>query len=258
MSLIRKIARYGWKPDFPDHRDRLFRLHRRGGPTLPPAINLLDKLPAVKDQGDLGSCTGNGISTILGSAAMAAGGGPFDLSRLFIYYNERVTEGTVNEDSGAQIRDGLKSVAELGACLEEAWPYDVSQFTVKPPDYAYFDAKQRRAISYHSVAQDEGAIKECLADGFPIVFGFTVYESFESGEVARTGVVQMPGRRHDNVVGGHCVVLAGYRDSDARFLVRNSWGTDWGQGGNFTIPYAYILDADLANDFWTVRAVALP
>src|SRR5439155_20859076 len=96
----------------------------------------------------------------------------------------------------------------------------------------------------------------CLASGFPFGFGFTVYESFESTAVARTGKVPMPGTR-EKVLGGHAVCAIGYRDSDRTFLCRNSWGTKWGMRGYFTIPYAYLTDQDLAADFWTIRLVQL-
>ena len=95
-------------------------------------------------------------------------------------------------------------------------------------------------------------MRACLAEGFPFVFGFTVYESFESQQVARTGIVSMP-QRGERVVGGHAVVAVGYHDTEKRFIVRNSWGTGWGMKGYFTIPYDYLSNPNLAEDFWTVR-----
>ena len=86
------------------------------------------------------------------------------------------------------------------------------------------------------------------------MFGFTVYESFESQEVAKTGVVPMPAPG-EQVVGGHAVLAVGYDDSAQTFMVRNSWGTGWGQAGYFTMPYAYLTTRGLSSDFWTIRIV---
>ena len=97
-------------------------------------------------------------------------------------------------------------------------------------------------------------MKACLASGYPFVFGFTVYESFEGDAVAKSGMVPMPADS-ETEVGGHAVMAVGYNDSIERFLVRNSWGPDWGVGGYFTIPYGYLTDSDLADDFWVIRLV---
>ena len=110
-------------------------------------------------------------------------------------------------------------------------------------------------MQYQRVTQVLLQMKGCLASGFPFVYGFTVYESFESDAVAKTGVVPMPAPT-EKVLGGHAVVAVGYDDSTQRFIVRNSWGPGWGMGGYFTIPYAYLTDSNLADDFWTVRLVA--
>ena len=98
-------------------------------------------------------------------------------------------------------------------------------------------------------------MKGCLAEGYPFVFGFAVYSSFESDDVTRTGVVPMPDPNTEEQVGGHAVMAVGYDDGEQRFLVRNSWGTDWGMAGYFTMPYAYLTDHQYSNDFWTIRGV---
>ena len=180
-------------------------------------------------------------------------GAPFvDLSRLFVYYNERVIEGTVDQDSGAFIRDGIKSLAKQGVCTEPEWPYNISRFTKKPSRACYRTAKKHRILSYHRITTvDE--MRGCLAEGFPFVFGFTVYDAFESAAVARSGVLNMPGPK-EKMAGGHAVMAVGYDDGARRFVIRNSWGNDWGQKGYFTMPYDYLSpDKNLADDFWTVR-----
>jgi C1A family cysteine protease len=95
-------------------------------------------------------------------------------------------------------------------------------------------------------------MKVCLATGFPFVFGFAVYESFQTQEVARTGIVNLPDKK-ESMLGGHAVVSVGYEDKLKRFIVRNSWGNDWGIKGYFTIPYQYLEDRDLSDDFWTIK-----
>ena len=97
-------------------------------------------------------------------------------------------------------------------------------------------------------------LRGCLASGYPFVFGFTVYESFESPQVARTGHASLPGSG-ERAIGGHAVVGVGYQDGKQWFLIRNSWGNRWGLKGYFTLPYAYLTDENLASDFWTIRVV---
>jgi C1A family cysteine protease len=202
----------------------------------------------------LGSCTANAIGAAIEFDRLKQKLSDFVPSRLFIYYNERVIEGTVSSDSGAQIRDGIKTVASLGVCPEPDWPYDITKFTQKPPAKAYADAVADRAVSYQSLVQDVNQMKGCLASGYPFVFGFTVYESFESAAVASSGNAPMPAPS-ERAIGGHAVVAVGYEDANQWFVVRNSWGTNWGLSGYFTMPYAYLIQTGLASDFWTIRIV---
>lgn len=250
-----KIQRYGWIPDLPDARDHLYAAPSPVMAALPPKTDLRPQCPPVYDQGQLGSCTANAIGAAIQFDRMKQSLQPnFVPSRLFIYYNERVIEGTVSTDSGAQIRDGIKSVAQQGACPEQDWPYVITKFAVQPPKADYTEALQDRAVSYSRLVQNQNLLKGCLASGYPFVFGFTVYESFESQAVAQSGVVPMPASS-EQVVGGHAVMAVGYDDGSQRFIVRNSWGTSWGMAGYFTMPYAYVTDANLADDLWTIRLI---
>ena len=243
---------YGWLPDLPDQRDWLFpKVTATALQKLPSAVDLRGQCSPVENQGNLGSCTANALVGALEFLELKDGQPLVDLSRLFVYYNERALEGTVNQDSGAFLRDGIKSLAKLGVCLEKAWPYKVADFTKKPKAACYLQAKKHLISSYQRLATlDE--MRACLAGGYPFVFGFTVYESFESKTVARTGVLNMP-KPGEAVVGGHAVVGVGYDDKSKRFLVRNSWDTNWGKKGYFTMPYAYLADRNLSDDFWTIR-----
>jgi C1A family cysteine protease len=178
----------------------------------------------------------------------------FTPSRLFIYWNERAMEGTINSDSGAMIRDGIKSVNSQGACPESEWPYDISKFMIRPPAQCYPDALQDKAVSYQRVARNLNQYKACLASGLPFTFGFTVYESFESVQVAQTGIVPMP-IHGEQVLGGHAVLCVGYDDSKQAFYVRNSWGSSWGLQGYFEMPYAYLMNKGLSSDFWVIKTI---
>jgi len=246
---------YGWQRDLPDARDFAYAAPLLRFPHgLPAAVDLRSRCPPVYDQGQLGSCTANGIGAAVEFDQKKQGAKAFMPSRLFIYYNERVMEGTVNQDSGAQIRDGIKSVAKLGVPPETDWPYNIGKFTQKPPPKAYKDAKKDVVSVYARVNQDLGQMQGCLAEGYPFVLGFTVYSSFESEQVAKTGIVPMPSPG-EQVVGGHCVVAVGYENSSRTFIIRNSWGTSWGKGGYCMMPYEYLINPHYSSDFWTVRRV---
>jgi C1A family cysteine protease len=242
---------YGWLPDLPDHRDLTFRRIAPRAAKLPPSVDLSPDCSPVEDQGQLGSCTANALVGAL-EFLEKKDGAPFaDLSRLFVYYNERAIEGTVSQDSGAFIRDGIKSLAKQGVCREDTWPYDIATFTQKPAKACYTAARKHKILSYYRIETlDE--MRTCLATGYPFVFGFTVYEAFESRQVARTGALNLPKRTEKNV-GGHAVLAVGYNDKRKRFLIRNSWGADWGKAGYFTMPYAYLANPKLADDRWTIR-----
>jgi C1A family cysteine protease len=250
-----KIQRYGWIPDLPDQRDHLFAAAPPVLTSLPPSVDLRPDCPPVYDQGNLGSCTANAIGAGIQFDQMKEKQPDiFIPSRLFIYYNERVMEGTVDSDSGAMIRDGIKSVARLGACPEDDWPYDTPKFAEQPPQKSYDDAATEKVTSYARVVRDLGQMKGCLASGFPFVFGFAVYESFEGPDVAATGHAPMPGAG-EQMIGGHAVLAVGYEDSNQWFIVRNSWGDGWGMQGYFTLPYPYFTQRSLSSDFWTIRVV---
>ena len=250
----RRAQHYGWVPDLPDQRDFMYAAPAPYQQNLPDHFDLTPQCPPVYDQGQLGSCTANAIGGAIQFDQMKQGDQAFTPSRLFIYYNERVIEGTVKVDHGAQIRDGIKSVAALGAPPETDWPYVLDKFSQKPPSPAFKAAKTKLVTLYQRLIQDANTMRGCLASGYPFVFGFTVYESFESDEVAKTGIVPLPGSS-EKVVGGHAVMALGYDDTAREFIVRNSWGDSWGQKGYFRIPYAYLTSTSLASDFWTVRAV---
>jgi len=244
---------YGWVPDLPDHRDHLYAAAPAVLAQLPASKDLRPECPSVYDQGELSSCTANAIAAAIQFDQTKQGVKVFMPSRLFIYYNERDMEGNPGSDGGAAIRDGVKSIASQGVCAETGWPYDAAKVADKPPEQCYSDAQECEAISYQRlVSRNLNQLKGCLASGYPFVFGFTVYDAFESNAVAKSGALNMPGAQ-EQTQGGHAVLAVGYDDSTQRFTVRNSWGADWGMNGYFTMPYAYLTNPDLADDFWAVR-----
>ncbi|UVT22330.1 MAG: C1 family peptidase [Nitrospira sp.] len=244
---------YGWVPDRPDQRDKLYAAIAGPPRTLPSKVDLRDGCSPVENQGQLGSCTANALVGNLEFLEKRAGHNPTNLSRLFIYYNERAMEGTIREDAGAMIRDGVKSLVKLGVCTEKLWPYKIERFTKKPSQACYKQARNRQVTSYHRVIGLQ-QMKQCLAEGYPFVFGFSVYEAFESPQVAKTGQLDLP-KPSEKQIGGHAVLAVGYDEQAQRILVRNSWGADWGIQGYFTMPYDYISNDNLADDFWTLRMI---
>ena len=245
------IHRYGWVRDTPHHEDADYAFKLVRGVKLPASVAQLTKGFPVFDQGALGSCVANGCAALWQHRHIVEKLSANPASRLFIYYNGRVLEGTVNQDSGLMVRDGLKVLAKQGACFEKTWPYVVSKFKQKPSTGAYSEAVKELALQYSSVANNLMAIKQALAAGNPVTFGFTVYESFESDTVARTGIMPMP-KKGEKALGGHCVVADGYDDKTQTFWVRNSWGTGWGLQGWFKMPYANLVNS---SDFWILTKV---
>lgn len=246
---------FGWVPDLPDQRDLLYSAPMMVMKKIPSKIDLRSKCPVVYNQGHLGSCTANALGGAFQYSRKKQKLKDFIPSRLFLYYNERVMIKTVNSDSGAYIRDGIKSLNTNGICPEKEWPYIVEKFTQKPPKKCYDDALKSTVKSYERLTNTNlTQLQACLSEGYPFVFGFTVYESFQSEAVATTGMMQMP-RAKEKVLGGHAVMAVGYDDSKQVVIVRNSWGKEWGVKGYFFMPYGYITSNQLCDDFWTIRIV---
>lgn len=245
--------KFGWLRDLPDHRDFKLLLAPYPGP-LPSSVDLRSGMPQVYDQGQLGSCTANAAGAAYQYMRGVEKKDIFMPSRLFIYYNSRKTDGTIKYDAGSTIRTSMKAIGQFGVPHEDAWPYNIDKFTKKPRRAAFKDGRKNLALQYLTVHQDLTSLKTSLAQNFPIVFGFAVYESFQSATVATTGIVPMPAV-NESCLGGHAVVLVGYNDEKSHFIVRNSWGTNWGDNGYFYMPYEYITNKHLSADFWTVRDV---
>jgi C1A family cysteine protease len=260
----------GMVPDEVDNRDFTYDVIE--GLTSYEFVDLAkhDAMPPVWNQGPLGSCTAHGtLCCFLWASAVAGVNDPM-LSRLQLYYNTRVIEGTVSEDSGAQIRDAIKATTK-GIAPETDWPYDTSKFAETPPQTAVKDAKDNLALEYRRVHKTTSAIQSCLSEGYPVDIGVTLYESFESEEALFSGYVPMPSDG-EQVLGGHCMAIVGIGTGndwhkDGQFLkanlnatkkyvkVRNSWGTDVYEKGYLLMPVEYVT-GHLGRDYWTIRKVS--
>lgn len=233
-----------------------------------PEVDPRAHMPIVWDQGSLGSCTANAVGAaveydILLDAPQLTGSHRPRPSRLFVYYGERMLEGTLGQgDTGAYGHDAFRFMAEYGWVREHEWPYVIGRFEERPPDNVWEAAKGRLLKKpVKQVPQTEDAIRAVLSNRQTVAFGFTVYESFEEPSVLQSGVVPMPSKG-EQVLGGHEVLACGYLESHPdHVLVRNSWGHDvyldapgadvYG-GGYFLMPWQYLLDADLASDLRTI------
>lgn len=260
---VRDIRWYGMRPDTADQRDLLFEMEH---PLLmaAPIADQVDlraslHMPPVWDQGQLGSCVAHGVGANFQYLfSKTVGGKGYKPSRLAIYYAARQIENTVNEDAGCEIRDGIKAVATLGAAHESLWPYKISKFAKKPSARVLTDGTKHLALKYARVVNEPNDLQMAasLSGGLPVVIGISVYESFESDDVAKTGNVPLP-EHGEQMLGGHCMLAIGYRTEakERVYLVRNSWSATWGDAGHCWIPASYLINSDLASDFWAISGV---
>ena len=214
-----------------------------------PTVDLRNQFPAIYDQGTLGSCTANALCGLIGYDNKG-----FNGSRLFLYYNERVIENNILEDNGALLSDGIKSLQTNGICPENIWPYNINNFTIKPSVLCYTEALKHKAINVNHILNDMTSMKNSLINNNPFVVGIAVYESFETIRVSRTGIVPMP-LSTEKLLGGHAVVCVGYDDTKQVWIMRNSWGVNWGDKGYFYLPYLYLLDSHLSSDLWIIKKI---
>jgi len=209
---------------------------------LPSKMDLRDGglLDSVYNQGHIGSCTGNGFAAAFNYDLKLQGLTSLipNPSRLFIYYNERDLIGMTNQDCGSSLGDGIATLQKYGVCSETTWGYDEAKYTTKPINEAYTEASSSTLLQFNSVNTLDD-IKQSLANKHPVIVGFTLYPSFESRDVAETGIIPMP-TLDESPIGGHCVLIVGYDDEKQWLIVRNSWGESWGDAGYFYVPYTYL------------------
>jgi C1A family cysteine protease len=228
---------------------------------LPVEVDMRPECPPIYDQLNIGSCAsqagGAAAAYILKNQQSPT---EFTPSTLFLYYNTRVKEESVDLDSGTTIEGVVWSLAKYGVASEVDMPYidDEIAFRMPPSEIAYTNALQYMNLdnlSLSRVSQDAYTIKSILANRIPIICGLQVYSSFESPQVMSTGIIPIPNTKVEKYLGGHAIMLAGYNTSKGVFYGRNSWGIHWGQSGYFEIPESFILSSRLADDFWKIEKI---
>lgn len=247
---------FGWKPSLPDNRDWMYSapFHEIG--ILPTEVDLRKTgfCQPIVDQGQLGSCTANAISSCHFFAQKKQGKKAFAPSRLGLYWMERNMEGTVNQDSGAYGRDGFKAIQKYGIWPESMQPYVISKFTKKPSLACFKEGLKHQGLQYFNIPRILQQLQGCLAEGFPFAFGFTVYESFETN-IGRTGIMPLP-KHGESVLGGHEVYSGGYKliNNVLYFICANSWNVTFGDLGWFYMPASFMISGN-CSDFNTLRLV---
>jgi C1A family cysteine protease len=264
LKQLPNIPKYHWQREPVDTRDHLYNTASAPA-TLPASVDLRPYCSPIEDQGQLGSCTANAIAGVIEYLDRRANKN-LDVSRLFIYYQERLLEGSISTDAGAYLRDGIKACYTYGAPLESLWPYNISRFAVQPPPTVYADALKRKVTGY-AKCTDFTAVKTAISQNHPVVIGFDVYASFESGTwwyPTGSGLMPYPNVKREQLLGGHAIALVGYNDNlsgpagTGYFIARNSWGTSWGKSGYFYMPYSVIKNTNMSSDFWTISTVVNP
>ena len=239
-----------------DSRDHIYSTPPLKKITNVTSIDLRNLCSTIEDQENLGSCTGQafaGIAEFLKKQQNIN----IEISRLFIYYNERLLRKTINYDSGATIRDGIKACSMYGCCSENLYPHIIKDFTKKPSEAAYLDGSKCKAVSYKSIKNFDD-MKKALINKNPVIIGFIVYSSFN--KINKTGIMSYPSTTKERVLGGHAVVIVGFNDNylntnKGYFICRNSWGVNWGDKGYFYMPYDVIKNRNMSFDFWIITSI---
>lgn len=229
---------------------------------LPAIFSYRNRCPGIYDQGQTGSCTGNaGAGVVQLKRILEGKANVVEPSRSFIYYNARKIEGNQGSDAGATIRDAATSIATSGFCPESMLPLDPSTLLLAPSQACYDAAKPTVGGSFLWVGEGLTgagllqAIKAAIAAGDPLEVGIDVYESFESANANKTGRIPVP-HWWESQLGGHAIEFIGWNDNIKCIEFRNSWGVTWGDHGYGWLPYAYVENTRLTQEFAALASVA--
>lgn len=251
---VRKNGWYGCKASIASPKDKWF---KKRAVRLPQSADLTMYAPPIMNQGNLGSCVANGVTAAMRSLMIKKGAPAPMLSRLQLYYDGRVVEDCVGEDTGLEIRDAMRCSMKIGVAREELWPYDVTRFMDQPPQEVYQDAEKWQVLKFERVEVSNSDVKHALARGFPVIIGITLFDSFESDEVEKTGMVPMPVLSTEKIVGGHCMVVYNYGVTRGRYKTLNWWDSDWGDRGWGYLPEEMVGSPDYGSDYWIVTDVEM-
>ncbi|MFO0660078.1 MAG: C1 family peptidase, partial [Polyangiaceae bacterium] len=247
----------GYRYAAPPPGTKTFASARPSEKALPKKVDLRQHMTAVENQGQTNSCAANAVAGAYEYLVKQhLSDEAYDVSRMFIYYNGRAVDGIENEDGGSIISSLIQSLKQHGACSEETWPFDPAKVNDKPSDDAYDEAKGFLIEDTALVPTNIDAWKGAIAEGYPIIFGIKLFESFDKQR--KPGLVPMPSNAETSRKshGGHAMLAVGYSDTDRVFIVRNSWGTDWGEKGYCYIPYDYLCSDKFNNgDSWIIRRI---
>lgn len=240
---------FGFIKDGPDERDIIYKIKRitRELPASTEMANI-ERFPYRYNQGDIGSCVGHGVTAAFRRVLQINLMTDFEPSRLFAYYIAR--KDKLN-DTGATIRDAFKAMNRNGLCSERAWPYVECKFNSQPPEDAFKEALDHQTIRYERIwPVTKDSIRDIVSSGYPIVYGKMIYESFMGQKASRTGEIPIPDPQKEQFYGGHCMIIFDYDENGTIEL--NSWGKSWGQKGLCRVPWEYVLNPDLCQDFWVL------
>jgi C1A family cysteine protease len=239
----------GWKRDLPDSRDFIAKLKRAPGVDVSNIdLRRTDFFPEIYNQGRTNACTGFSIAAALEYGRRREKLSDFAPSKLFIYYNGRSYDGnSVGKDDGAQLRDGMKAIADFGATTETTWPFDETKVLTKPNDESFSSAKPNIIKQYSRILTTLKDVQAALSRGIPIIFGLFIFENFDASEVRENGIIAMPKGKH---IGDHAMLIVGIKDK--YIISRNSWGDNWGESGYCYIPFEYIFNDAWAGDLWVI------
>jgi C1A family cysteine protease len=230
-----KVRRLNVLPYNKDSRDHVYKVKNT---QVSDVVDLREYDSNIEDQGNIGSCVSSSLCNAYEIMVKKLYPNTFkELSRLFVYYHSRLFDDSLEDDLGSYIRDGLKSLKNYGVCSEELWPYNLNNFDMQPPPECYLNASKRTITEYQLLLNNE-EIVEVLSNNVPVTISIEIFQDFNNVN-KDNNVVKIP-NSFDYSLGYHAVLLLGYNLNTRQFLMKNSWGSSWGDNGYAYIPFQYV------------------